>query len=71
VRGATACGRLVLTVEILGDALGPPAAPVGGRPLIPRQQTAERKRDCFARLGIGLRSGDEVHVTEPKGARAS
>jgi len=71
VRGATACGRLVFTVEILGDALGAPAAPVDGRRLIPRQQTPERERECFARLGIGLGFGDEVHSPETKGARWS
>lgn len=71
MRGATAYGRLVFTVEILGDALGAPAAPIGGRGLIPRQQTPERERECFARLGIGLRSGDEVHSPETKGARWS
>jgi hypothetical protein len=71
VGGATAPGHLVFTVEILDDALGAPPAPIGGRRLIPSQQTPERERECFARLGIGLRSGDEVHSPETKGARWS
>ena len=56
----------VFIVEILGNALGPPAASVGGRLFMLRKQALERELDNFPRLWVVLRPSDEIHPPEPK-----
>jgi len=54
-------GRLVFAVEILGDPFGPPAARISRRKRLRVEETLDRQRECFAPLGIGLGSRDELH----------
>src|SRR3954452_19745511 len=64
-------GNLVFAIAILGDPFGPPAARISRRKRLRLEETLDRQRECFAPLGIGLGSRDELHAVEPKGARDS
>ncbi len=66
VAGAFAVA-FAFSVEILGDACCAPAARVGGRRPVRREEALERERHGLTFLGIRLGTADELHPSDTKG----